>query len=143
MGRPDLVADPQFDTPAERQRGRDALDSAIAAWTGERDHYQVMHILQAHGVPAGAVAKGSDLIRDPHLNTRGFWDTVDNPEAGVYKQVTTPWYLSETPRQQTVPSPGLGEHNDYALKGLLGLTETEVRELEEAEIIGTQPAESA
>ena len=143
MGRPDLTADPRFDTVIERHRSREALDQAIAGWTRERDHYQVMHILQAHGVPAGAVAKGSDIVADPHLNARGFWDTVDHPEGMVYKQVTAPWHLSEAPRQRTVPSAGLGEHNGYALGELLGLTDSELRELEEAGVIGTEPSDSA
>lgn len=68
----------------------DELDEIITAWTMERDHYQVMHLVQAHGVPAGAVLNGSETIMDPHLAARGFWDLVDHSEVGVYKQTTTP-----------------------------------------------------
>ena len=115
------------------------LDQIISEWTGQRDHYQVMHLLQAHGVAAGAVLKGSETIADPHLQARGFWDLVDHPEAGVYKQVTTPWKLSENPRKEATPAPGLGEHNAYVLQDLLGLAPKDVQDLADEGIVGTRP----
>jgi crotonobetainyl-CoA:carnitine CoA-transferase CaiB-like acyl-CoA transferase len=95
--------------------------------------------LQAHDVPAGAVLTGSDTLTDPHLVARGFWDVVDHPEVGVYKQVTTPWRLSKSPRRFTQPSPSLGAHNRYVLHDLLGLSEQEIVALEAEGIIGTRP----
>ena len=53
-------------------------------------------------------AQGGEIIEDPHLEARGFWDTVNHPEVGPYKQVTTPWTLSKSPRQHATPAPGLG-----------------------------------
>ena len=139
IGRPDLAQDPRFAAAADRIKNQGDLDAALSAWTIERDHYQVMHMLQAHGVPAGAVLKGGETIQDPHLEARGFWDVVEHPEAGTYKQITTPWKLSRNPRQSAVAAPGLGEHNGYVLGELLGLSEAEMRELDEAGITGTRP----
>jgi crotonobetainyl-CoA:carnitine CoA-transferase CaiB-like acyl-CoA transferase len=139
LGRPELALDPRFETPQARRAHHNELDAIIAAWTREREHYQAMHLLQAHGVPAGAVLKGSELLSDPHLIARGFWDTVDHPEAGTYRQVTTPWHLSKGLRRPTLPAPGLGEHNAYVLGEILGLGEEEVQELETQGVIGTRP----
>ena len=96
-------------------------------------------MLQAHGVPAGAVLKGGETIQDPHLEARGFWDVVEHPEAGTYRQVTNRWILSKNPRQKAVAAPGLGEPNGYVLGELLGLSEREMPELEEAGTTGTLP----
>jgi crotonobetainyl-CoA:carnitine CoA-transferase CaiB-like acyl-CoA transferase len=98
-----------------------------------------MHLLQAHGVPAGAVLKGGETLVDPHLEARGFWDVVHHPEAGTYTQVSTPWRLSKSPRRPTLPSPSLGEHNSYVLGDLLGLSGQEIAALEAQGIIGTRP----
>jgi crotonobetainyl-CoA:carnitine CoA-transferase CaiB-like acyl-CoA transferase len=98
-----------------------------------------MHLLQTHGVAAGAVLKGGEIIVDPQLEARGFWDVVEHPEAGTYKQVTTPWQLSKSPRRTASPAPGLGEHNAEILSTLLGLPETEIAALEAQGIIGTRP----
>jgi crotonobetainyl-CoA:carnitine CoA-transferase CaiB-like acyl-CoA transferase len=114
----------------------------LTAWTRARDHYQAMHILQAHGVPAGAVLKAGELITDPHLEARTFWDTVEHPEAGTYRQVSTPWKLSKHARRATAPAPGLGAHNGYVLGELLGLSAQDIATLEAQGIIGTDPGGS-
>ena len=111
----------------------------LAGWTRGRDHYQAMHVLQAHGVPAGPVLTAGEVIADPHLEARTFWDTVDHPDAGTYQQVSTPWKLSKHPRSPTSPAPGLGEHNGYVLGELLGLSTQEIAALEAQGIIGTRP----
>jgi benzylsuccinate CoA-transferase BbsF subunit len=139
IGQPDLAEDARFATLQVRQRNQTALYELISAWTLERDHYQVMHLLQDHGVPAGAVLTGGEAINDPHLEARKFWDTVDHPEVGTYRQVTTPWKLSRQPRRATSPAPGLGEHNQYVLGELLGLSGEQIAALEAQGIIGTQP----
>ena len=139
MRRPDLAGDARLATAAGRRDNHAEIDEAIAAWTRERGHYQAMHLLQARGVPAGAVLKGGETIVDPHLEARGFWDTVDHPEAGEYRQVTTPWRMSKSQRIHAAPAPGLGEHNAFVLGDLLGLPASELDALERQGIIGTRP----
>ena len=139
IGQPELSQDSRFMFATDRQENRADLDEIINAWTRNKNHYQAMHIMQAHGVAAGAVLKGLEVILDPHLHARGFWDTVEHPDAGKYIQVTTPWKLSKSPRQFTSPAPDLGQHNHYVLGDLLGLPDSELAELEEKGIIGTKP----
>jgi len=55
-----------------------------------------MYLLQADGVPVGAVLKGSETINDPHLEACEFWKVVDNPEAGRCMQ---------TPSEDAVQEP--------------------------------------
>jgi crotonobetainyl-CoA:carnitine CoA-transferase CaiB-like acyl-CoA transferase len=139
IGQPELAQDDRFNTSLARYHHQDALDPIISAWTQTQDHYHAMHLLQTHGVAAGAVLKGGEIIVDPQLEARGFWDVVEHPEAGTYKQVTTPWQLSKSPRRTASPAPGLGEHNAEILSTLLGLPETEIAALEAQGIIGTRP----
>ena len=140
IGQPDLAQDARFATVLARRDHQAELDQVLAVWTLERDHYQAMHLLQAHSVPAGAVVKGGETLVDPHLTARGFWDVVNHPEAGTYTQVSTPWRLSKSPRRHTTPSPSLGEHNSYVLGDLLGLSQQEIAALETQGIIGTRPS---
>jgi crotonobetainyl-CoA:carnitine CoA-transferase CaiB-like acyl-CoA transferase len=139
IGQPQLAHDPRFETIPARQRHQAAIDQILAGWTQERDHYDAMHLLQAHGVPAGAVLTAGETLVDPHLQARGFWDVVNHPEVGPYKQISPPWQLSKNPRRTTLPAPGLGEHNRYVLGELLGLPEQEIAALEAQGIIGTRP----
>lgn len=141
IGQPELVTDARFSDSKSRFGNQDALDKVISAWTEHQGHYEAMHMLQTQGVPAAPVVKGSEAINDPHLEERGFWDVVDHPEAGTYKQVTTPWLLSKSPRQQSTPAPGLGEHNYQVLNGILGLSQSEIDTLVEEGITGDTPSE--
>ena len=139
IGQPELETNARFQDSKGRRENHDALDEIISSWTQQCDHYQAMHLLQAEGVPAGAVLKGSETIVEPHLDARGFWDVVDHPEAGIYKQTTLPWVLSKSPRQTTVPAASLGEHNYQVLGGLLGLSISEIDDLVASGITGDVP----
>jgi crotonobetainyl-CoA:carnitine CoA-transferase CaiB-like acyl-CoA transferase len=142
IGQPQLAQDPRFATVLARRQQQADIDQLLSTWTQSRDHYDAMHVLQAHGVPAGAVLTGGETLRDPHLEARGFWEAVEHPEAGSYLQFTPPWRLSKNPRRPTIPAPGLGEHNQYVLGDLLKLSEQEIATLEAQGIIGTQPTGS-
>ena len=85
--------------------------------------------------------RSNETLADPHLEARGFWDVVDHPEAGAYKQTTTPWVLSKSPRLPAVAAAGLGEHNFQVFNGLLGLSPAEIDDLVESGITGDTPAE--
>ena len=141
MGQPHLASDSRFADPKSRRNNHDDIDLVISTWTETQDHYQVMYLLQAQGVPAAPVLKGGEVIDDPHLESRGFWDVVNHPEAGTYKQVTTPWLLSNSPRATSTPAPGLGEHNYQVLSGLLGLSTSEIDTLAQKSIIGNTPTD--
>src|ERR671922_2153541 len=139
IGQPELAEDARFATLPGRWQNQRELDDILSAWTRGHSHYQAMHILQDHGVPAGPVLTAGEVIADAHLEARGFWDTVDHSEAGTYRQVSTPWKLSKSPRRVTSPAPGLGEQNNYVLGELLGLSAQEIAALEAKGIIGTHP----
>jgi crotonobetainyl-CoA:carnitine CoA-transferase CaiB-like acyl-CoA transferase len=139
IGQPQLAQDARFATVLARRQHEADLDYILTAWTQTHEHYHAMHVLQAHGVPAGAVLTGGETLADPHLQGRNFWEVVEHPEAGTYQQFTPPWRLSKSPPRPTTPAPGLGEHNHYVLGHLLGLTEQDIAGLEASGIIGTRP----
>jgi benzylsuccinate CoA-transferase BbsF subunit len=142
IGQPQLAQDARFATVLARRRHQADLDQLLTSWTQMHEHYDAMHILQTHGVPAGAVLTGGETLTDPHLQGRNFWEVVEHPEAGTYQQFTPPWRLSKNPRGPTTPAPALGEHNHYVLGHLLGLTEQDIAGLEAEGVIGTRPAGS-
>lgn len=142
IGSPELANDPRFvDAPA-RVEQRDTLDAIVAQWTSSLDHYEAAHRLQAAGVPAGPVLDARDLFTDPHLAARKFFDHVQHPpETGVGRrpQLGRPWRFSAFKVPVPAAGPRLGEANDYVLKEVLGLSETEVAAMAGQEIIGSAP----
>jgi crotonobetainyl-CoA:carnitine CoA-transferase CaiB-like acyl-CoA transferase len=137
--RPDLASDPRFATMPERHRHQEELTAPIEQWTRTRDHHEVMHILQAHGVAAGPVLMPSELLSDPHLADRGFFEVLDRAEVGAHPYPGPAFKLSKTPGRLRRPAPLLGEHNHDVLGGLLGLSDDELSRLARRNVIGTAP----
>ncbi len=85
IGQPFLAADPRFATHADRCANEDELDALISEWTATRDRYEVMHALQAAGVPAGAVQDASDLTsRDAQNASRALFGTLSTGHWGEH-----------------------------------------------------------
>jgi crotonobetainyl-CoA:carnitine CoA-transferase CaiB-like acyl-CoA transferase len=60
IGRPEWRTDPRLAGLAGRCQHRGEIDGAIAAWTRERDAYDVMHALQRAGIAAGVAQTAED-----------------------------------------------------------------------------------
>ena len=135
IGRKDLLADPRFDDPRKRQKNREALEEAIAAWTAERSKYEAMQVLAEAGVPASAVLDTQDLYQNPHMVSRGFIHEVDHPEKGKVRLLGWPARMSAS-KVPIKTAPALGEHSAEVLAEDLALDEARIAQLMEAGVIG-------
>ncbi|MFC2033642.1 CaiB/BaiF CoA transferase family protein, partial [Chloroflexota bacterium] len=131
MGNPQWAQDENFSNVLGRLKNQDELDKLIESWTTNRNKHEVMHLLKEAGIAAGAVLDNSEVYNDPHLKERGFWVTVDNPDAGVHTYPGRLWKLEDTEMTGRRRAPTLGEHNNYVLQDILGLTAGEVAVLEQ------------
>lgn len=139
MGRPELAADPRFTDVVSRYKNQDALDEAISAWTKTQRSQEAARALQDAGVAASPVNSVADLMEDPHLRERGFFERTAHADAGVWEMDGVPWRLSQTPAHVRLSAPCFAEHNDYVFRRLLGLSQEEVAELERQGITGRAP----
>jgi crotonobetainyl-CoA:carnitine CoA-transferase CaiB-like acyl-CoA transferase len=135
IGGTALAADAQFATAAARWQQHDALDVLISTWTRQRTPHQAMRLLQAAGVPAGAVQTGEDLWRDPHLRARDYFVTLAHPDWGMVEHPSLTVRLHATPGQIRRPAGHLGEANEAVFGGLLGLSQDALARLVEAGVI--------
>jgi crotonobetainyl-CoA:carnitine CoA-transferase CaiB-like acyl-CoA transferase len=135
LGRPAWTQRPAFAMPLQRLRHVADLDQHVAAWTCTQEAHALMHRLQGTGVPAGVVARASDLHADPQLQERGFFFDLAHPELGVTRYDGPQFHLSATPAVFNRPAPLLGQHNTYVLQELLGLSAADVARLVAAEMV--------
>ena len=137
LGNAEWAKDPRFTDSFGRQKHQDDLDPYLMEFTLQHAPYEVMDLLQANGVPAGAVLKGREAPKDPHLAARGWWDWSEFPTIGKpYAYIGQPWRLSNSPPVRSKPAPKLGEHNQYVYGDLLGVEDPSTL----GEIISTTPA---
>ncbi len=121
--------DARFATLLGRKQNEDELDKLVEEWTVNYSAEEVMTRMQAAGVGAGVLQTGEDLLEhDPQLKHRRLFCELDHPEVGKYRPAGPPFILSKVPCEIR-RSPLLGEHNEYALKKILGMSDDEIAEL--------------
>lgn len=131
LGDPAWAYQERFAGLDGRLRHRDELDALVEAWTRERAPREVMELLQAHGVPAGAVHTARDVVEDPQLRARGFIVALEHERMGRVEQGGIPVRLSDTPGALRSPAPLLGQHTVEVLREWLGLEDEELGRLEQ------------
>jgi crotonobetainyl-CoA:carnitine CoA-transferase CaiB-like acyl-CoA transferase len=139
-GHQEWAQDPRFGDVLGRFENHDALDLAITSWTRTQDQTQAMHLLQNAEVITAAVLSPKQVLLDPHLKARGFFDIIEQPDIGkkpIPKQLGAKFSAFSIDCE--TPAPRLGEHNREVLQGLLGLGDDEIAALEERKVIGDTP----
>ena len=124
---------------ADRRRRHGELDTAIASWAAEQDPQGAMEALQGASVPAGRVLDSEKIHDDPHLAARGYWVELPHPRMHAWKQPATTWRFVEANPQLRRHAPLFGEHTREVLSSLLGVSETELDELQAQAVIGDAP----
>ena len=140
--REELIVDERFATPADRRENRDAMREEISAWTRQRTKQEAMRELNEAGVPASAVFDTRDIYNDPHLQERGFIQTVEHESLGPIPLLGWPARLSasEVPIEA---APLLGRHTSEVLTEDLDLSSSEIERMEAEGTIGIHRAETA
>ncbi|MGL3150189.1 CaiB/BaiF CoA transferase family protein [Microbacterium sp. A196] len=129
IGAPAWTTDPAFATHEDRKHNEDRLDDLVAEWTREREPHEVMTLLQAARVRAGAVQTPHDFIdADPQLTHRGVLAEVPHSVLGAFPHQVPPFRLSRTVAEVTA-APMMGEHNEQIVTGDLGFSEVEFIDL--------------
>ena len=136
IGRPELGAH----AAAWRERA-DEIDKLISDWTARHPVARAVAALRGDGVAAAPVTAPADLLSDPQLLARGFWETVDHPISGSFLCTGMPFAFVGKPRRwiRRVP-PLYGQHTDEVLTGILGRSRQDLLELRASGITSARPA---
>jgi crotonobetainyl-CoA:carnitine CoA-transferase CaiB-like acyl-CoA transferase len=101
---------------------------AIAELVATRPADEAARALRQAGLPATTVNSVADLVREPHLWSRGALVRLSHPDlGGILTQGVVP-VLSRTPGRIVGWSRAPGSDNDAVLGGLLGYTPQQIRE---------------
>lgn len=141
MGEPSWAAASPLNTAVGRWQHRKELDERLEQWTVQYDDQDLTHLLQQHGVPAGAILTAQDLVANPHLQEREYFDVFINenaPRGSPRVYAGRPFRFSNTPVRLLLVS-ALGQHNLQILRDGAGLSDAEIERLVEADIISTRP----
>jgi crotonobetainyl-CoA:carnitine CoA-transferase CaiB-like acyl-CoA transferase len=130
LGRPDLVAHPDYIDNRARNRNRDALDALIAEtfMTRPRDHW--IDLALKGRVPIGAVRTVAEALDAPLSHERRIVTRVAREDGGEVPNIASPLRFSLTPVADPVPAPRLNAHFDAVLRELLGYDSERIASLD-------------
>jgi formyl-CoA transferase len=135
LGEPRLL-DPKFATRASRNDNWEELRDLVAPKLAEWRNLDLMRETMARGLVIGLVQSPQQVVESPHLVERGFFVTLDHPDAGTLKYPGPGFFIDGVnPMQACRAAPCLGEHNSEIFCGRLGLSPEELGRLRAARVV--------
>jgi crotonobetainyl-CoA:carnitine CoA-transferase CaiB-like acyl-CoA transferase len=129
-----------YDTTAGRLARTAELDVQLGAWTAQQPKRELAALLQRHGVPAGPVLTGTDMLDDPHFQAWRYEREVEIEGLGRMSFEGPCWSASAMADADVRPSPKLGQHTREIAHRLLGLSDAEIERLVAAGALEDPPA---
>jgi crotonobetainyl-CoA:carnitine CoA-transferase CaiB-like acyl-CoA transferase len=117
--RPPWASD-LYATLERRARQIDTVYALLAETLAQRTTQDWLELFRELEVPAAALSSPATLFDDDHLNSIGFFETVDTPH-GPVRFPGVPTWFSRTPGRVAGPAPELGADTAEVLEEL-GLT---------------------
>ncbi len=128
--------DVKFATHWQRVRHKEELDRWVTSWTIEHDPYEVMELVQNVDVCAAVVQDVEDQFKnDKQYAATGFLVNMTEPEAGDIVTENVPMRMSLTPGKVRGVAPLMGEHTHEIARSLLGLSDDEIKKLDEEKVL--------
>ena len=121
-----------------------ALRGLLANWIAGRGAAEACARLQSAGVAAGPVMDARDLLLDPHLIARGFYEWIDfGDPLGLRPLIGRPFSWRSPGSQVAIAgrAPRFGEHNEYVLTKLAGLGHEAYEQLRAARVVTDAPVD--
>ncbi len=141
LGNPAIATDPRFIDNAARVQNRDALNTLI-----EEALLKYPTAIEAaedwgfnHHVPMAPILSVEQVVKHPHLIERETIRTVHDDVFGSYQVPGMPLRFSEGVRHPDLRAAYLGEHNVDVFTKYAGITEAEVRQLEQEGALIAKP----
>lgn len=135
IGISDKLEESRFQSNKHRVKHMEETDKIVSDWTVKYDKKTIINKLLEVHVPCAPVQSIKEVINDPHLKYRGMIREVEHPNGEVIDVPGSPINLSESPLKDIFPSPLLGQHTKQILKKFTDVTDEELENFKEKEVI--------
>ncbi len=129
LGRPELAADPRFDTLAARRENREVLNALIADITRTRSVAEWERRLEEHDVPYAPILGVGAALSQPQTLAREMVVTAEHRDVGEIRMTGRPVKFPGAPQPALAAPPVLGQDTMAVLRERLGCSEEQLRSL--------------
>jgi CoA:oxalate CoA-transferase len=134
LGVPELKTDPRFQKRDARKKNRRALTPLLEEKLKEQTTAHWVDVLNAKGVPSGAILGLEEALNQPQVQHRKTIGTVHENGIGDLHLFALTAKFGKTPGALRCPPPRLSAHTEEIL-GEIGYTADELRELHRKKVI--------
>jgi len=136
MGRPELAEDERYATHRARGEHEHELYAMIDEWAAQYTAAELDEMLAEANVVSAGVYSAADMYDDPHFRERGLIVDIEDPEIGTMPVPGITPKLSQTPGSIRWGGKWeVGADNEEIWCGLVGLTQGELGDLQQAGIV--------
>jgi crotonobetainyl-CoA:carnitine CoA-transferase CaiB-like acyl-CoA transferase len=134
LGSDEIRNNPDFATAELRSSNRNAVNSAIEAFTLTKTSALWIETLAGAGVPCGPIYAIDQVFADPQVQHLGMEHPVYHPELGQINLVGQAIKLSAHESRKGIPTPERSQHTNEILSDM-GLSSTEIQSLSDEGVI--------
>ena len=135
IGQPELQRDPRFLTSEDRSENRHELEEIFQSWLDAHTRMEVFDAAQKAGLPGGPVLRSHETVENEHFRSRGYFQDITHPVYGHLWHTGLPLILRGLPRNASSAAPERGANSAETLMEYVGLSEADIRELEESGVV--------
>ena len=118
MGRPELYADPRYDSNEKRcENYLPDLKEAVQAWTRTRQLDELETLIVGAVIPFGRIQSVGQAAEHPQMRLRGMVQDITDPVIGPMRVPGIPIKVHGCSDAIEAPAPRIGEHTDELLAG--------------------------
>jgi crotonobetainyl-CoA:carnitine CoA-transferase CaiB-like acyl-CoA transferase len=123
----DLATNAAYATATGRREHRTVINQKISNWALQQNARLLTQVLQDLGVAAGHICNSRDLLSDPHLMERGFYENVQHHEpVGERPIIGRPYRLRFRDAKIKKGGPRFGEDNTAILRDIVGMSAEQI-----------------
>jgi crotonobetainyl-CoA:carnitine CoA-transferase CaiB-like acyl-CoA transferase len=134
--RPELMADPRFDSRKARTANKEELRAVIAGIFKQDKLENWMAKMKKANVPVGYLRTVEQGFNAPEARERRRLNRIPHPTAGSVPNIEPPIRMTGTPAVDPVAAPLLGEHTKEVLRKMLGYDDRRLAALTETGAFG-------
>lgn len=134
LGRPAWMDEASLQTASGRAARENEIERLLGDLTRKFESPALMALLQQHGVPASVVNTSADVLSDPQLAARDYWQSMSHAEMGEVIVNRPPFRVMGERRPQLGSPPLLGEHTIEIARDWLDMDAVESQRLIDAQV---------
>jgi len=143
MGRPDLAADPRYDSHEKRSALLEELEALIQDWVLDQPSADaVVAALDHHGLPGARIFRMSEALDCEQTRARNMTVEIDDRSGRRVRVLNSPYRFSEAEAGISGRATFRGEDNRDVLRDVLRLGDEEIAALERDGVISSRVPQS-